>query len=361
MSRFRGSPTKMTSVTLQNCLTSGVHLNPGDESCKSFRFGDDGERGSGVIGTSYIAGYGCCAMNGFAIYANSIWQCVPLHGHQERHLLRRQLVRAAIVGRDALFWLSCVRLLLLKQVEFIQAPVARLRALVGLIEVGGFVFAGKREGLFIGVLWGIGKNNPGLAVDHVANIGVQNELFNKFSDIPSSRFGGVGHVIPFQSFTGNLALVSRFTSRMKAPQPEIHGKSACCYISVRQHSPKYARVTFFPASLTKLILGAFRGLIADVYRCTMYSINRPRQFCTSVAESADGSKSLSWLKSPGRPGLSIARFSRSSVPLINGLWSILYPAGERALTREQKPPAPRQSRRVRPTWEADTWRKSAFL
>ena len=205
-------------------------------------------------------------------FANLIWQCVPLHGHQESHLPRRQLVRAAIVGRDALFCLSSVRLLLLKQVEFVQAPVARLRALVGLVEVGGFMFAGKRERLFVGVLWGIGKNNPGLAVDHVANIGVQNELFNKFSYVPSSRFGGVGHVIPFQSFTGNLALVFRFTSRMKAPQPEIHGKSACCYISVRQHSPKYAQVMLFPASLTKLILGAFRGLIADVYRCTMYSI-----------------------------------------------------------------------------------------
>src|SRR6185437_14330518 len=146
-------------------------------------------------------------------------------------------------------------------------------ALVGLIEVGGFVFAGKGEGLFVGVLCGIGKNNPGLAVDHVANIGVQNELFNKFSYVPSSRFGGVGHVIPFQSFTGNLALVFRFTSRMmprRRKSPESR-----CYISVRQHSPKYARVTFFPASLTKLILGAFRGLIADVYRCTMYSINRP--------------------------------------------------------------------------------------
>ena len=38
------------------------------------------------------------------------------------------------------------------------------------------------------------------------------------------------------------------------------------------------------------------GLIRAVYRCTMYSINGPRQFCASVAEPADGSKSLSWLK-----------------------------------------------------------------
>jgi hypothetical protein len=117
----------------------------------------------------------------------------------------------------------------------------------------------------------------------------------------------------------------------------------------------------FPPSLTKLILGAFRGLIVDVYRCTMYSINRPRQFSTSVAESADGSKSLSWLKSPGQPGLSIARFSRSSVLLINGLWLIPDPAEERALTREQKLPAPRQLLQEQPTWGADTWRKSAFL
>ena len=29
----------MTSVTLQNCLTSGVHLNPGVTTRKSFRFG----------------------------------------------------------------------------------------------------------------------------------------------------------------------------------------------------------------------------------------------------------------------------------------------------------------------------------
>jgi hypothetical protein len=37
---------QMTSVTLQNCLSSGVHLNPGDESCKSFRSGDDGGGGT---------------------------------------------------------------------------------------------------------------------------------------------------------------------------------------------------------------------------------------------------------------------------------------------------------------------------
>jgi hypothetical protein len=35
-------------------------------------------------------------------------------------------------------------------------------------------------------------------VNHVSNVGIQNELFNQFSYVPSSRFGGVSHVGPFQ-------------------------------------------------------------------------------------------------------------------------------------------------------------------
>jgi len=89
-----------------------------------------------------------------------------------------------------------------------------------------------------------------------------------------------------------------------AAQAEAPGEIPRCHISVSEATIKYAGDEIYPPKRIKSLnaKSLTSDLIRDVYRCTMYSINGPRQFCMSVAESADGSKSLSWLNSPGYPG-----------------------------------------------------------